>query len=256
MSKRYLLPAMSVLALVIAGCAATPENPRLVEAREAFSTLQAKPESHRIAALETQQAQAALGKAEEASLASRKSPEVEQLAYLANRKIETAEETIRLRQAEAGMRGIDARRAEARLEVRTAQLNALKALNGKETERGTVVSFGDVLFATGKATLRNESLDDIRRVAQFLLANPERKVRVEGFTDARGSESLNQVLSEDRAQAVAEKLEHFGVSRNRITSMGYGKSFLLTHRTDERSLQRNRRVEVIISQGSEAVRAR
>lgn len=256
MSKRYLLPAMSVLALVIAGCAATPENPRLVEAREAFSTLQGKPESHRLAALETQQAQAALGKAEEASLASRKSPEVEQLAYLANRRIETAEETIRLRTAEAGMRGIEARRAEARLEVRTAQLNALKALKGKETDRGTVVTFGDVLFDTGRAELRSRSHDDIQRLAQFLRENPERKVRVEGFTDATGGDALNLRLSENRAAAVAHALRRQGVDPARIVSAGYGKASPVASNADAHSRQLNRRVEVIVSRDAEPVRTR
>ncbi|QVM89638.1 OmpA family protein [Pseudomonas entomophila] len=262
MSNKLLLPALSALALVIAGCAATPENPQLVEAREAFTTLQGKPESHRLAALETQQAQAALRRAEEASQVNRKALEVEELAYVANSRIDAANAKVRQRQAEAKLKRVEAERVKAQLDVRDAQLNALKARmvskadKVEQTDRGTVVSFSDVLFATNKATLRNDSLDDIKSLAEFLRANPERKVRVEGFTDARGSESYNLALSRERAYAVAEKLRDFGVSSKRIVSEGYGKSFLLTHSTDERSHQRNRRVEIIVSNDANAVRAR
>lgn len=256
MSKRYLLPAMTVLALVIGGCAATPEHPGLLQAREAFTALQGKPQAHRMAALETQQAQAALGKAEALSLSDRKAPEVEQLAYLAKRQIETAEATIRLRQAEADMRGIEARRAEARLQVRTAQLNALKALKGQQSERGTVVTFGDVLFDSGRAELRGRSHDDIQRLAQFLRDNPERQVRIEGFTDSTGGDALNLRLSENRALAVARALQRQGVAPGRIATSGYGKAHPVASNGDAHSRQLNRRVEVIISQGAQAVRAR
>ncbi|MFT0868055.1 OmpA family protein [Pseudomonas sp. CAM1A] len=256
MNRPTLLPALSVLALMLAGCAATPENPHLLEAREAFSALQAKPQAHRLAALQTQEAQAALAKAEAASLTNRKSPEVEQLAYLANREIETAEQTIVLRQAEAGMRGIEARRAEARLQVRTAQLNALKALNGQQTERGTVVTFGDVLFDTGRAELRGRSQGDIQQLARFLRDNPERKVLVEGFTDATGGDAFNQRLSENRAAAVAHALRQQGIDPARIVSVGYGKEYPVASNRDAQSRQLNRRVEVVVSRGADAVKSR
>ncbi|MDH0304298.1 MULTISPECIES: OmpA family protein [unclassified Pseudomonas] len=256
MSKRYLLPALSGLTLTLVGCAATPENPQLLEARQAYAALQGKPESHRMAALETRQAQAALDKAEQASLGNRKSPEVGQLAYLAHRSIEAAEQTIVLRQAEAGMRGIEARRTQARLDVRTAQLNALKALKGQPSERGTVVTFGDVLFDTGRAELRAGNHADIQRLAQFLLDNPERKVRIEGFTDATGGESLNQRLSEQRAAAVANALHRQGVAPERIVSVGYGKAYPVASNAHAQSRQLNRRVEVVVSHDARPVATR
>jgi len=256
MSKSYLLPGISVLALALAGCSATPENPHLLEAREAYSVLQSKPDASRIAALETQDAYRALGKAELASLKDRKGAQVEQLAYLANRKIETAEQTIVLRQAEAGLQRIEAQRTEARLEVRTAQLKALQSLNAKQTERGAVVTFGDVLFDTGRAQLRAGSDRDVQRLAAFLRDNPERKVLVEGFTDATGSDAFNLQLSQQRAASVALALRRQGVEPGRITTGGYGKEYPVASNADAQSRQLNRRVEVIISKGAERVPTR
>ncbi|NIF15796.1 OmpA family protein [Pantoea sp. Cy-639] len=258
MSKNHLLPALSVLALMLAGCAATPENPQLVDAREAFTALQGKPESHRLAALETQQAQAALQRAEAASQVNRKSPEVEELAYEAKSKTDTANAVIDRRLAEAKLKGVEAERAKAQLDVRTAQLNALKALKAdkvEQTERGTVVTFGDVLFKTGSAELSDRSHDDIQRLARFLSENPERKVRIEGFTDSTGGNELNQRLSENRAESVSRALQRQGVDRARIATRGYGKAYPVAS-NGAHSRHLNRRVEVIISQGSEVVRAR
>lgn len=256
MSKLYVLPAVSVLSLLLAGCGTTPENPKLLEAREGYSVLQSKPESSRIAALETQEAYNALGKAEQASLKNRKGAEVEQLAYLANRKIETAEETILLRKAQTGLQGIEAQRTQARLDVRTAQLKALQALKGKETERGTVVTFGDVLFDTGRAELRHGSQRNIQQLAQYLLDNPERKVLVEGFTDSTGGDALNQQLSERRAAAVGNALRRQGIAAERIVTAGYGKEYPVATNANAQSRQLNRRVEVIISRDAKAVAPR
>jgi outer membrane protein OmpA-like peptidoglycan-associated protein len=256
MSKLYVQSTVAMLGLLLAGCSTTPENAKLLEARESYSLLQSKPESARIAALETQEAYVALGKAEVASLKDRRSAEVEQLAYLAQRKIETAEQTIVLRQAEKGLQGIEAQRTQARLDVRTAQLKALQSLNAKQTERGMVVTFGDVLFDTGRAELRGTSHRNIQQLADYLRANPQRRVLVEGFTDATGGDAFNQQLSEHRATSVANALRRQGIAAERIASVGYGKQYPVASNADAQSRQLNRRVEVIISQGAEGVAPR
>lgn len=253
MSKAYLLPAMSLLGLMLAGCGTTPENPALLEAREAYSVLQGKPEASRLAALETQDAYAALGKAELASLKDRKSTEVERLATLAARQIEFAQQTIDLRNTDAALKRVELERTQARLDARTAQLNALKA---KPSVRGDVVTFGDVLFQTGMAELNGRSQHNIQELAAYLQANPERNVLVEGFTDATGSDALNQRLSEQRADAVANALRRQGVAAQRIKSAGYGKDYPVASNATAQSRQLNRRVEVVISRGAEAVAPR
>ena len=253
MHKKLYLPALSLLALALAGCGTTPENTGLVAARAQYETLQANPEASRLAALETRDAFAALAKAETLSNQNRKDPAIDQAAYLASSKIAVAEQTILQRQAEAGIQGLDAERTRVRLDVRTQQLKALQALNAKKTERGTVVTFGDVLFDTGKAELRSGAVRNLQQLADYLRENPERKVRVEGFTDSVGGDGFNQSLSERRAQAVAFALQRLGVTPERLVSAGYGKSFPVASNASADSRQLNRRVEVIISSGDSLV---
>ncbi|MFL1501605.1 OmpA family protein [Pseudomonas sp. O64] len=256
MRTSILLPAVCGLSLILAGCATPPENPNLVQARQQFSDLQNKPESSTLAAIETKDAFLALNKADQASLKDRKAPQINQLAYLASQKVAFAEQTILGREAEAGLKKIDTERTQVQLDVRTQQLQALQALNAKKTDRGEVVTFGDVLFDTGKAELKYNSQNTIGQLAQYLADNPERKVRIEGFTDNVGGDVLNQRLSEQRADAVENALIKMGVDARRLTTQGYGKQFPVADNASAQSRQLNRRVEVIISYGSAAVGTR
>ncbi|WP_433589722.1 OmpA family protein [Pseudomonas koreensis] len=256
MSNFKLLPVVSLCALVLAGCATPPENPQLLQARAHFAALQHKPESNTLAAIETREAFIALNKADQASLKDRKAPDVEQLTYLASQKIAVAEQTIAMRQAEAGLKKIDAERTQVQLDVRTQQLKALQAMKAQKTERGEVVTFGDVLFDTGKADLKHGSQRNFEQLAQYLTANPERQVRIEGFTDDVGSDDFNQRLSERRADAVAFALKRMGISADRLITKGYGKQFPIADNGSSHARQLNRRVEVIISYGSSVVGSR
>lgn len=251
-----VMPLLSALGLALAGCATAPENPNLLKAREAFSQLTGKPESNTLAALQTQVANKALNDAEVYSELDRESPEVEHLAYLANSKIELAEQTIIARKAAADLKKTDNERTQVQLDIRTQQLKALQNMNAKPTARGQVVTFGDVLFDTGKAELKYGNQRDLQQLANFLSDNPERKVSVEGFTDSTGGEQLNLRLSEHRAESVARALERLGVDRSRVITKGYGKEFPISDNGSIQGRQLNRRVEVIISNGAAPVSAR
>jgi outer membrane protein OmpA-like peptidoglycan-associated protein len=196
---------------MLAGCGTTPENPRCLKRAKPTRCCKASPRQA-VSPRWKPRTPTALGKAESASLKDRKSAEVERLATLAGRQIEFAEQTIDLRNTDAALKRVE-RANQARLDARTAQLNALKA---KPSARGDVVTFGDVLFQTGKAELNGRSHYNIQELAAYLQANPERKVLVEGFTDATGSDALNQRLSEHRADAVANALRRQGVAAQRI----------------------------------------
>lgn len=252
----FFIPALSVLSLALAGCATAPENPQLLQARSQFSDLQQKPESNTLAAVETRIAANALDRANQLSLHSRTDPQVNQLAYLATQKIALAEQTIIGRTTDAQLDNIAADRTQVQLDVRTAQLKALQAMKAKPSERGQVITFGDVLFDTAKADLKPGSARDLQGLADFLLQNPERQVRVEGFTDSTGADAFNQSLSERRAQAVARGLQRLGVAAERVTVTGYGKQFPVADNLSAHSRQLNRRVEVIVSNGASAVSAR
>ncbi|WPN65654.1 OmpA family protein [Pseudomonas sp. P9_35] len=256
MHPKLTLPMVSALAMLLAGCAATPENENLLQARGALASLLSKPESNTMAPIETKAAFDAVAKADLASNQNRTSPDIDQLAYIASQKAALAEQTILGRQAEAGLKAIDAERIQVQLDVRTQQLKAMQAMKAKPSDRGHVVTFGDVLFDTGKSVLKYTSQRDIQQLASFLNENPERKVRVEGFTDNTGGELLNLRLSEQRAAAVSRALEKQGIGAERISIKGYGMEFPITDNGTAQARQLNRRVEVIISNGSDKVRAR
>ncbi|UZE26237.1 OmpA family protein [Pseudomonas sp. B21-056] len=251
-----LVPMVSMFGLTLVGCAATPENANLVEARSQFSTLQSNPASSTLAAIETKDAFNALNKADLLSNQDRKAPAIDQLAYIAQQKIALAEQTIAGRQAEAGLSNIAVERTQVQLDVRTQQLKALQALNAKNTDRGQVVTFGDVLFDTGKSDLKYGANNNLRQLADFLAANPERKVRIEGFTDSVGNDASNQRLSERRADSVAFALQRLGVDPSRLITAGYGREYPVADNSSASSRQLNRRVEVIISNGSAMVQGR
>ena len=256
MRSTLFIPVVSVLGLALAGCSTPQESPQLLQAREGFLSLQQNPESNTLAAVETRAASNALDSANQASLHSRTDPKVEQLAYIATQKIAFAEQTIVGRKTDAQLDGIAVQRTQVQLDVRTAQLKALQAMNAKPSDRGQTVTFGDVLFDTAKAELKAGSQRNLQVLADFLAQNPERQIRVEGFTDSTGGDAFNQRLSERRAQAVARGLEQLGVGIERITVIGYGKQFPVADNTSAQSRQLNRRVEVIISNDASAVHAR
>jgi outer membrane protein OmpA-like peptidoglycan-associated protein len=158
------------------------------------------------------------------------------------------------RQAEASQREAAASQQKAEMsqqqardaEMRTSQLQAeLKELNAKQTERGLVVTLGDVLFDTDKAQLKARG--SLQKLADFLKQHPERRVRVEGYTDSTGSADYNLGLSDRRANAVRQSLMDMGVSSDRITSRGYGKESPVANNSTPAGRQLNRRVEIVLS---------
>lgn len=266
MNNTLKFPALSALVLLLAACSKAP-NPQLVQAQASFAQLQGDPKSVQLAALETKDAADWLDRAENAARTKEDDEQVSHLAYLTAQRVEVAKQTIDLRTAEDAIRGVAALRAQARLEARDAQIKKLQeSLNAKQpaaevmavkqTDRGSLVTFGDVLFEVGKAQLRASAHDNIARLAQFLLDNPDRKVIVEGHTDSTGSAALNQTLSQRRADAVMMQLVRAGVSPARIVSHGLASGYPVADNSGASGRAQNRRVEVTISNDSKPVTPR
>lgn len=127
------------------------------------------------------------------------------------------------------------------------QEKQLKELNAKKTERGLVITLGDVLFSTNRAQLNPGAMRNIQKLADFLNEYPQRKVLIEGHTDSTGSSSRNQELSEQRADAVRTALVDMGISADRITTRGYGEEFPVASNATASGRRSNRRVEIIVS---------
>ena len=120
-------------------------------------------------------------------------------------------------------------------------------LETRDTERGLVVNMSDVLFDTGRYTLRQEAREKLARISGILLNYPQLRIESEGHTDNVGSLELNQELSERRANAVREYLVSQGIPDSSITSVGKNYSMPVASNESREGRQRNRRVELIVS---------
>lgn len=147
------------------------------------------------------------------------------------------------RQADASELRADA--SALRAESLEAELADLKL---RKTERGLVLTLGDVLFDTGQATLKSGANGTLDRLAAALRDKSGRKVTIEGHTDNVGSDASNQGLSERRAQAVQLGLTERGVARSQITTIGKGENFPIASNDSADGRQSNRRVELIFTE--------
>jgi outer membrane protein OmpA-like peptidoglycan-associated protein len=130
----------------------------------------------------------------------------------------------------------------------------ISELNAQATDRGLVVTLGDVLFATGRAELRGGTPSNLSKLAAFLNKYPDRSVTIEGHTDSVGSEDSNFGLSERRAASVKTYLVNQGVASSRVTSTGKGEGSPVAGNDSATGRQQNRRVEVIIANAQAALK--
>lgn len=141
----------------------------------------------------------------------------------------------------------------ARAEAEKAQLRAdlLKQFNAvlqtQDTARGLIVNMADVLFDTGKFTLRTAAREKLARVAGIVAAYPGLTLSVEGHTDSVGGEDYNQRLSEQRGAAVRDYLTQHGMNAASVTSKGFGKAQPVATNETAAGRQQNRRVEIVIA---------
>lgn len=256
MRKLIIVPTLLALSIGLTACANQP-NTALEKARANVTQLQSSPEALKLAPLETKDAIKMLEKADTAYRAGKKEDNVSQLAYLTSQRVELAKQTIALKSSEADLKSKAGERAQARLDAREAEIKHLKdKLNAKQTERGSLVTFGDVLFDLDKSELKPAAQNNIRQLADFLRDNPTRKVLIEGFTDSTGSADYNLQLSERRAQAVKRALVQAGVDSNSLSTVGFGKEHPIADNATPASRSMNRRVEVTISHDDKAVAPR
>ena len=120
-------------------------------------------------------------------------------------------------------------------------------LAATETDRGLVVTLGDVLFEPGSAELGSAANRTLLRLAHYLQINPKRAVRVEGYSDNRGNAEENLALSKARAQAVEQVLRELGVAAQRIEVAAFGEQFRIAENASARGRAQNRRVEIVLS---------
>jgi outer membrane protein OmpA-like peptidoglycan-associated protein len=125
------------------------------------------------------------------------------------------------------------------------QLNTI--LQTRDSARGLIVSMSDVLFDTGKYSLKPGAREKLAKVAGILLAYPGLDIAVGGYTDNVGGDAMNQKLSENRAGSVRDYLVQQGVATNSVTARGFGNSLAVATNANAAGRQQNRRVELVVS---------
>ena len=264
---------LTALAAALAACSTVPDrNAALDDAHSRFSVAQRDPQVGALAPQELKRANETLRTADEAHTAGRDRATVDHLAYMSSQRLAIAQDTAASKAAQALTAGAAAERDKLRLAARTneaaaAQQDAsasqrqlarsdarvadlqtqLNALNAKKTERGMVVTLGDVLFDSGKSQLLATSSQDMAQLAEFFKRNPERKASIEGHTDSVGSEESNRLLSDHRAGAVKAALVRMDVPANRLSTQGFGEDSPVASNDTPAGRQMNRRVEIVIS---------
>jgi outer membrane protein OmpA-like peptidoglycan-associated protein len=154
---------------------------------------------------------------------------------------------------EARRRAQDAQQRAQQAEVQQQQLRQQlrdqlnQILETRDTARGLIVSMPDVLFDTGSATLKTTARERLAKVAGILLAHPDIKVEVDGYTDSTGDPMFNQQLSEKRAAAVESYIVQQGVTGSSISVHGFGQSNPIASNDTATGRQQNRRVELVVS---------
>jgi outer membrane protein OmpA-like peptidoglycan-associated protein len=262
-------------AVLVAGCASTPDHSdQLAAAQAAVETAKADQRVVDHASVQLVVAQKDLAKAED--LAANRGAEllVEHYAYLATREAQAASaigeagalkkeianasaerDRVRLEAREREVEQAESRAAMAQSQAEILQ-ERLAELEAKKTERGMVITLQDVLFDVDRAELKPGAFRTIDNLAAFMRDYPDRRVRIEGFTDSTGSDAYNQQLSESRAYAVRNALEQAGIEASRIEVRGHGEAYPVASNDTDEGRQLNRRVEVLLSdeQGSIASR--
>jgi outer membrane protein OmpA-like peptidoglycan-associated protein len=258
------------LALALGACASSPQpNAALETARTQVAAAEADPNVARYAPLDLDAARKDLALAESAA-EHHKDADVSQPAYM-------AAQTARLAQARAAAKAYDAKVAQGqqerdriRLAAQQREVNVaveqrnqasqqaadlqaeLQKMKATQTNRGIVLTLGDVLFDTGRAELNPGAATKMDQLAAFLKEHPERRVEIDGFTDSVGSDAYNEELSQRRANAVKAALVSRGTDPTRINTQGYGKAYPVASNSDSGGRQLNRRVEVVIGDDNNA----
>jgi outer membrane protein OmpA-like peptidoglycan-associated protein len=136
----------------------------------------------------------------------------------------------------------------ARSDARTQALEAeLKSINARRTERGIVVTLGDMLFDSGQARVLAAGATSVSGLAEFMRRNPSRRASIEGYTDSVGSDGSNQQLSDRRAAAVRDMLVGMGIAGDRLSAVGHGEASPVAGNDSAEGRRSNRRVEIVFA---------
>jgi outer membrane protein OmpA-like peptidoglycan-associated protein len=176
-------------------------------------------------------------------------------AHLAAASSERQADAANLAAASSERQADAANLAAASSEQQATELQRqIDVLQARPTDRGLVLTLGDVLFETGRSGLKMGATGNLNKLVAFLNRYPDRTALIEGYTDSVGSEDYNQGLSERRADSVKSYLVGEGIGATRLSASGKGERDPVASNDSAGGRQQNRRVEVIISNPAAALR--
>jgi len=226
------------------------EQQRVAEARAAAQSAQqrsAEAAAERVRA-EAQRAQAEAQR-QQAEAQQQQAQLQRQQAEQAAAQARQAAQQAELQRQQAEQQRLQAERQTAAMRSQLQQqLN--QVLQTRNTARGLIVNMSDVLFDFNKYTLKSGAQLKLAKVAGILLAHPDLKVRVEGYTDNIGTPEYNQQLSQQRADTVRNFLVQQGVSSDNVTAQGFGEANPVAPNSTPAGRQQNRRVDMVVSGAS------
>lgn len=159
---------------------------------------------------------------------------------------EEAAQARRLAEAQAEETALARREAQLSAEQAESLKRRLEHMQLRETDRGVVITLGDVLFETGESALKSTAASHVQDVVQLLNDEADKRIRIEGHTDSQGASDFNKRLSELRAESVQQSLVDAGIDSGRITVLGLGEDFPIASNENADGRAKNRRVDVIL----------
>ena len=281
-----ILVFATAVSFLVASCATAPQNPPgSAEVRSKLTALQSNSSLADQVPVELREAEAAVLAAEapvgkDVALGAHR-------VYMADRKVEIAMATASTRYAEDQRAALSQARDDARLNARTQEADRARretataqsatdaalasaavaakeadelqrqidVLEAEATDRGLVLTLGDVLFGTGRSDLTSGGTNTLDKLVVFLNNYPDRNVVIEGHTDDVGSHEMNQTLSQHRADSVKFYLVQQGIRHKRLAASGMGETQPIADNQSPSGRQQNRRVEVIINNPQSVVPA-
>ena len=260
MKHSRIMLLVTLGSLLLSGCASSHSSSEqaLEAAHSAFQKVKEDADVLRSAPKELIRAGESLARADRLSSYWGSSEDVAHYAYLSQQHSAIAGQMSALNLNQERAVKLELERQRLQLALREAKLLSVQeqsnwleeqmvSLATTQSERGLVMTLGDVLFDAGHSDLKASANRTVLKLVQFLQLNPRRIVRIEGYTDSRGDAQENLELSRARAQAVADVLVDLGIDAKRIEVQGHGEAFPVTENASAKGRAQNRRVEIVFS---------
>lgn len=253
----HSLITAALVSLALGACSSAPKtNDELAQVRDQYEQASKNETVVKHASDELDKARKALDMAERQWRDKEDPASIEHYSYLAKQRIEIANLIADKNETDRNLEAMELKRRNVSLDLREAELMKAKqealnmkremaALQAESTDRGMVLTLGDVLFDVNEATLAPGATRNIEKIAAFMRNYPDRPAVIEGHTDSMGDEDYNMDLSRDRAFSVRDALVRAGVPTQRLTTKGFGETLPVATNNNSQGRQKNRRVEII-----------